>query len=275
MSDKKVKENRQPGVLEPLDDLKIKIIESNKNKVYVKSAMKNGVIPQHPFRMIISGASGSGKSMLLMNLLTMPQYYGGGVLTQSDGEKKRIKPFFHVIFIISPTAGKTDDLYKELEKQKNKIIIINEPDEDELMEIIDMNLEHIEKNGVHKSPRILICYDDIIHCKKFLNCKAFTKSYIASRHYNASVIVCSQKYNALPRVCRIQCNAVMYFRGNSTEDERLAEEHSPPGFKKRDFITKIIDNATDQPYQFLFINLQEPFKTRYRKGLGIIMELKK
>lgn len=244
-----------------MNDLKIEAIETSKTKVAISDYQKNHIIPKHPFRAILSGASGSGKSNLLINLLTKDKFY---------------KNYFHVIFLISPTAGKLDDSFIALDKSKSKskIHIINELKPEVIQNIMNKNKELIEDKGVDKSPRLLLVYDDIISNVKFMNTKPFRHSFIASRHYNASVIVCTQRYNSVPRVCRLQSNAVLFFRGTNSEEKVLADEYTPPGYKKKEFL-EIIAYATRTPYSFLFINEQADARQRYRENLGNILELVK
>lgn len=243
------------------EDLIIKPIDTSKNKVKISTYQKEHIIPKHPFRGILSGASGSGKSNLLINLLTKKEFY---------------KNFFHVIFLISPTAGKLDDSYQALEKDKGKsrIHIINNLDPDKIQNIMNMNKEIIEEDGVHKAPRLLLVYDDVISDVKFMNTKAFRHSFIASRHYNASVIICTQRYNSVPRVCRLQANSIMFFRGTNSEELVLAEEYTPPSYSKKEFL-EIIAYATREPYSFIFINEQAPREDRYRQCLHNILKLLK
>ena len=242
--------------------LSIEPIQTSKNKVKVSEIQKQHIIPKHPFRAILSGASGSGKSNLLINLLTNKNFYFN---------------FFHIIFLISPTAGKLDDSYIELKnsKTKSKIKIINDLDPEIIGGIMKTNKDNIEEHGVDKAPRLLIIYDDIISNIRFMNSKQFIHSFVASRHYNASVIVCTQRYNSVPRVCRLQSNAIFFFKGTNSEEQILADEYSPPGYHAKKEFLKILDFAVAEPFNFLFINGQAPIKTRYRKNLTHILELNK
>jgi hypothetical protein len=239
----------------------VKPFPTNKSKVKIRPYMENHTIPKHPFRCILSGSSGSGKTNLLLHLLTQNAFY---------------KDYFDIIFIISPTAGKLDDSYDVLNKSNptTEIRIINDLDEDKIQQIMSTNKAIILEKKVHKSPKILIVYDDVISNKKFMNTKPFTHSFIASRHYNASVFICSQKYNGIPRVCRIQANAIMYFQGTNCERETMAVDHAPPGHSKRE-MESIIDFATGEPYSFLFINKQAQRGEQFRKNLDQILKLKK
>ena len=244
--------------------LKVEAFKTSKNKVKKTKVMKNHIIPMHPFRMILSGASGSGKSNLLLKFLCQKEFY---------------KNYFDAIFIISPTASAgngLDDSYAALMKEckKTKLHIVNDLDPDVIEEIMSINKKNILENEVHKSPRLLIVYDDVISHRKFMTNKSFLHSFVASRHYNASVIICSQKFNAIPRTCRLQANAICFFRGTNGERECLASEFAPAGYSKRE-MEEIIDYATAEPYSFLYWNQQAEAGHRFRKNLDTILKLKK
>jgi len=239
----------------------IEAIPTTKNKVKTSEMMDSHVIPKHPFRGILSGCSGSGKSNLLINLLTNKKFY---------------KNYFDVIFLISPTAGHLDDSYKALEKAKMKtmLCVINDITPDVIEDIMDKNKKLILDMKVHKAPRILMCYDDIISDRKLMNSKSFLHSFVASRHYNASVLICTQRYNSVPRVCRLQANCVFFFKGTCSEQERVSEEYCPPNWKKKEF-ELVVNHCVAEPYAFFYFNGQADAKHRYRKNLTEILELQK
>ena len=254
MAKKKKNENKKSF-------LQVGVAKTSKSKIKLSGIMKSEVLMPHPFRAVISGCSGSGKSNLLLDLLTCPNKYHG---------------YFDLCFVISPTASKLDDSYslliKKMKKSKTKLFIINKPTEKQIEHIMTLNKEIIEEHGLVKSPKILIIYDDIISYKKFMNSKAFLQSFIASRHYNASVIIATQKFKSIPRTCRVQASAIFYFRSTHSEDEALCEDYCPPKYNKKEFMG-ILNHATRIPYSFLFINNHVGFRTRYRECLHTILTL--
>ena len=68
----------------------IKVIQTDKSKIPQRTAAKDQVMPRFPFSMMITGSSGSGKTNLIINIMTDPELYG---------------KYFHRIAIFSPTAG--------------------------------------------------------------------------------------------------------------------------------------------------------------------------
>ncbi len=68
--------------------LKIIVPPTNKHKVKTTKAMDEHIIAKHPFRAVMSGCSGSGKSCLLLNLLSNKRMYAN---------------YFDIIFIVRVT----------------------------------------------------------------------------------------------------------------------------------------------------------------------------
>ena len=119
--------------MEANNPLIVTAFPTSKTKVKSNDMMDSGVIPKHPFRAILSGSSGSGKTNLLIHLLTQKEFY---------------KNYFNYIFIISPTAGKLDDSYNALSENnpKTKIRVINDLDPDssnydDMLEMLNNDME--------------------------------------------------------------------------------------------------------------------------------------
>ena len=254
-NEKEIKVTKTSGGI----NLKIEALPTSKSKVKRSCMMEENIVPAHPFRLHISGSSGSGKTNCLLTMLTRREFY---------------KNYFHIIFIVSLTAKKTDDVYDILEENKGrtKIAFINELDETIIGDIMDIASGIVEEVKAHKAPRVLMVFDDVVSEKKFLNKKEFTKCFIMSRHFNMSSIILSQKYNATPRTCRLNCDAVIYFPGSVSEDLVITDDYCAPGYSKREFL-QILKFATSEPYSFFFINMKCLHKCRYRRNFDTILEL--
>ena len=82
-------------------------IETEKTNIPQKAASKLNILPKFPFSCCISGRSGSGKTQLLLNILTRDDLMGN---------------YFHKILVFSPTAGDLDDTYASLKIPKENFI---------------------------------------------------------------------------------------------------------------------------------------------------------
>jgi hypothetical protein len=240
-------------------NFEIKPIDTKKSKIPLRGPMKIGVIPKPNTTSFICGRTGSGKSQLLLNLMLRPEFYG----------KKNGKHYFHEIHVFSPTA-KSDDIYEALElPDENLHVDLNTA---ELREIMDTQKEDIEKKGIDKCKRICIIYDDVQGNPRFLRSPEFKESVVANRHNNFTVFILGQSYKHIPRQVRLQSRYIFFFQGSNNEREIIAEEVAAPGLTKQEML-ELVDFATEDEYAFLYVNLNENFKRRYRKNLTNIIDI--
>ena len=234
-----------------MDKYAISAIPTSKSEIKQCEASNTGVLPTHPFRAYVVGASGSGKSNLLISLLSRPDMY---------------KDYFDKIFILSPTANKLDDSYKILNLDED--CYFDPANGIELLKVIEsIQKKNIKKAGIGKAPKVLIVMDDIISYKKFMRSKMLLKFFIMSRHYGISIILLSQAYHRVPKSIRLNVSTLMFFRGSQKENETINEDYCAPGCNKREFL-KLINEATKERYNFLFIDLNRSIENgRYRKNL--------
>lgn len=235
--------------------LDIKPLETAKNKIKQRPLMESNIIPRHPSSVIFNGSSGSGKSVLLLNMLTRPEFFGG---------------YFDEIHLFSPTGG-SDDLFEVLDLDEEHIHITMKPSE--LADILEEQRSSVEADGVDKADKILLIFEDVQGNNKFMKSKPFLKSFIANRHYNVSTWLCGQSWTRTPKACRLQANNIFYFAGSGSENELMAQEFCPPGMKKRDFIALLLQ-GTRERYNFVHINNRVPHAERYRRNLGTILRWK-
>lgn len=243
--------------------LKIAKYDTNKHKIKQRKLMEDNIIPTHASAVVFCGRSGSGKSNLLVNLADRPEFYGK---TNKDNPKTG---YFDLVFLFSPTCHH-DDLPKYLDIPSSRMYDKNF--EGPLQHIIKTQKDIIEKKGLDKAPKLLIIFDDIISQKKFMNSEFFTQCYIQNRHIGISTWVCTQSFNKIPRVCRLQANNLFIFAGSGSETEILTAEFAPPHTSKKAF-EGLIKHATNEPFNFLHINMRCKPEERFRRNLDVILTL--
>jgi len=236
-------------------DLSIKPLKTSKDKIPQRTLQEMNIIPRHPSSVLFNGCSGSGKTVLLLNLLTRPEF---------------LKDYFHEIHLFSPTGG-TDDLFEHLKIPKKNIHTTMRPKD--LQKILDKREEQIDKRGIDKVKRVLLIFEDVQSSKVFMKSKPFLSAFIANRHFGVSSWLCGQSFTKTPRACRLQANNIFYFRGSGSEMKLIMDEFCPAGYSKKEF-ADIIDDATKDPYSFMHINMRVR-DTRYRKNLDEIIDLTK
>ena len=239
---------------------KVESIPTDKSKVPLRKCMIDGILPKFPFSMMISGRSGSGKTNVLLNILTKDNMYN---------------KYFHYIVVYSPTAGKYDDLYKVLKLPEENFK--NDFSAEDLNNLIESRKQLIDKKGIEwvvKNSRVLIILDDVIANRDFLNSPEALKMFALLRHYQVAIIVLMQSYNKLPRALRINSNATIVFPSTQSEVEVLLDEITPSGLTKKQF-TKVIEYCTDGRYDFLYINNHAEPDKRIRKNFDEVIDIKK
>jgi hypothetical protein len=237
-------------------DTKIKALTTKKDDIEQCHAANHKLIPKHPFRLLLSGASGSGKSTVLLNLLK--RFY-----VNDDGSQ-----YFDKIYAIGPTV-KFDDLWKELDIPEEQLI---EKPTVEILEKIYKDAEtQVKAKGIDQSDKILIAFEDIISHAKFMRSKEFLKAYVMGRHYGISTMVCTQSFTKVPRACRLQCTQIAFFPSSQSEMMLMNEEFCPPRMGKKEFMQLMMYATTpDEIDEFPFLYIDAPAKPedRFRKTLG-------
>ena len=231
-------------------------LETSKDKIKQPAAAEANIIPKLTSNVLFVGASGSGKSTLLVQLMTQPVFYAG---------------WFDRVILISPT-GRSDDVQGHLNLDEDDIIDDLDDAPKFIGELMEEQRNDIEDLGADKAKQIALIYDDCISHRDLMKSKEFVASFVASRHYNFTTMLCTQSYTRVPRVARLQCQSLFYFKGGNSEMELLSEEFAAPGFNKKRMFN-LINFATADKYSFLHVNRREPFETRYRRNLDEIITL--
>ena len=238
-------------------DTKIRALTTKKDDISQCHAAKYKLVPKHPFRFLLSGASGSGKSTVLLNLLK--RFY-----VQDDGETS----YFDEIYAIGPTV-KFDDLWKELDLEEDHLV--EEPTVEKLEEIYKSQESKIKAGGIDQAPKVLIAFEDIISHEKFMNSKEFLKAYVMGRHFGISTMVCTQSFNKVPRPCRLQCQQIAFFPSSKSEMMIMCEEFCPPRMGRKEFFDLMGFATTpddEDEYPFLYVDNPAKPADRFRKTLG-------
>jgi len=239
-------------------EYKIEPVKTAKDQIKSPPLAEQGVIPKLNTSTVIVGKSGSGKTVLLANLITDPKFYGGG-------------KYFDKIFLISPT-GCSDDVQKSLKIPPSLIFTNLKEAVQALKKIEEYQEKQIQEKGAANAPKFCVICDDCIGDNKFMASTEFINLFIKARHYNITVFFLSQHFKRLPKICRLQASHLYFFAISNTEAEALAEEFAPPGMAKKSFM-RLIDDVLNEPYQFLSISMKHGWSERFRRGLAMVIDL--
>ena len=194
-----------------------------------------------PFRMLIIGGSGSGKTQTLMNII------------------HNMNDTFNEIYVI--TKNKQEPIYEYLEdKLGDKGVSVVEGIE---------NAPNLDKD-INKKDQTLIVMDDLVLES---NQRPLEEYFIRARKQNCSLIYISQSYYAVPKMIRKNLNYLVIKQLSSLQDLfRIMREYSLGDNKAQ--IKKIYENATsDNKQDFLLVDLDSTPENRFRKNFNDIFEI--
>lgn len=208
------------------------------------------VVGKHPFRTMVVGNSGSGKTVLMLTLLN-----------------NFFKDYFDELWLFSPTYG-VDDTWDSLDWPEDKVHVVKDFSEDEVQNLLDRQMNDIRRKGILKSKKVLLVADDQINSPQFLNSAVWQSYMTLGRHENVSTLIATQKYNKLPFIWRAQMSNLFIFNSDNEEElETIMNEQKLASLTRRQFRELFLD-VTREPYHFLTINKQEARRShRYRQNL--------
>ena len=212
-------------------------------------------IPDHPYRILIIGGSGSGKTNTLLNLI--------------ENHPDIDKIYLYV-----------KDLYESKHQyliNKRECVGVNHLNDPKAFieysnDIRDV-LKNINNYNLDKENKVMIVFDDMIAdmiSNKKLN-SIVTELFIRCRKLNISLVFISQSYFKVPKDVRNNSTHFFIMKiPNKRELMQIAINHSSD-INTKDFI-EIYRKCTDKPYSFLVIDttLSSDDPLRFRKNLYIV-----
>ena len=209
-------------------------------------------IPDHPYRILIIGGSGSGKTNMLLNLIN---------------EQKVIDKIY--LYGKNLSGSK----YQHLIKNRENAAIKHLNDSKAFIECsntMDDVYENIDDYNLNRKRKVLIVFDDMIADimtnKKFQS--IIKELFIRCRKINISPVFITQSYFSVPKDVRLNSTWYLIMKiNNKRELDNIAINHSAD-IDYKDFI-KIYRECTKQPYKFLTIDATLPSTNtlRFRKNL--------
>ena len=223
---------------------------TNENKT--KHNLKWPYIEDHPYRILIIGGSGSGKTNALLNLIN----------NQPDIDKI-------YLYAKDPYEAKYQFLINKRESTGLKHF--NDPKafieySNDMQDVY----KNIEEYNIGNKSKILIVFDDMIADminNKKLN-SIVTELFIRGRKLNISLVFITQSYFKVPKDVRLNSTHFFIMKiPNKRELQQIALNHSSD-INSKDFI-KIYKKYTAEPYSFLVndATLASDNPLRFRKNL--------
>lgn len=212
-------------------------------------------LPPHHFSWLFAGKPKSGKTNLIMNLITQPNRY--------------YHQKFNRIYFFSKSIHTVD---KRLNLPKERIITTFD------FATLDRVLTELEQaNKIFKAktegqPHNLIVLDDVV--SKFKRDVDELQAMVFNRrHYHLSVIMVTQVYNKIPLELRKCCDTLsIFYTAHRKEVRDLYEEFL--GHLTKDQMDAMWRYVFDRPHVFLFIraDIVPAMDGLYKNFDQIIME---
>ena len=203
----------------------------------------NRLMPSHPYRLCIVGASNTGKTNILMNIIEL--------------SKNFLKIYLY--------AKKLDEslyqyLIDEWKKRAEDIITVSN-NVDDIVDINDIN-ENIQN---------LIIFDDFVVEK---NLGKVSELFIRGRKSNCSIVFISQTYFGIPTEIRINSDYFIFTKNLKGNDLiNIAKDHS--GCLSINEFKRLYRLATRDGYNFFMIDLKTCDETlKFRKNFDFSLVTK-
>ena len=218
----------------------------------MKDNKKWPYIPDHPYRILITGGSGSGKTNTLLNLINEQEDIDKIYLYAKDLKE----PKYEFLIRNCKNAG-----IKHLNDSKAFI---------ECSNTMNDVYENIDNYNPNRKRKILIVFDDMIADimtnKKFQS--IIKELFIRCRKLNISLVFITQSYFSVPKDVRLNSTHYLIMKiNNKKELQNIAINHSAD-IDYKDFM-KIYRECTKEPFNFLTIDttLSSSNPLRFRKNL--------
>ena len=207
-------------------------------------------IPDHPYRILIIGGSGSGKTNTLLNLIN----------EQKDIDK---------IYLYAKDLS--EPKYEHLIKNRENVGIKHLNDSKAFIECSNtMNdvYENIDNYNLNRRRKILIVFNDMIADimtnKKFQS--IIKELFIRSRKLNISLVFITQSCFSVPKDVRLNSTHYLIMKTNNKRDlKNIAINHSAD-IDFKDFL-KIYRECTGEPFLTIDTTLPSSNPLRFRKDM--------
>lgn len=257
-------------MLDPQENVEVKKRTEAQGKnmaTILTNAQKANYVPLPVGTTLVIGATKSGKSNLVVHMLTSDQIF---------------KNQFSELHILGLTCDKVDPSFAYVKEQAEasgcKVKLQSDESEFDttIHEIIERQkgrLRRTEHEATSSKPYIVcIWMDDISNCTRFIRESKELKTLATmSRHVNICCIINVHKFKLCAPIIRNNAWSVIFMTGaNMTELHQFAEDFCPPDMHVKDFI-KIVQYCLNEPYSFCYVNRQANIHERTRKRFSEII----
>lgn len=244
----------------------------------IKNNRGDDSMPKWPFRAVITGASGSGKTNLLMNL----------AMVYLDIDKlivcaKQIDEHNYLILreLCEAKAKQREKEIEAVQKRNDKALGLGHQKVSGKLEEAPVPFEYIFTDDMNEVPTVdelkqtdwkktqtLAVWDDMITEKDL---RTINEYYIRSRKVNVSCVFITQSYYAVPPIIRKQCSVAWIYGPVDSRSALVLAQNFKGSLTSQEFAA-VLDGATKEPYSFLYVDELAPRELRFRRGLSERLE---
>lgn len=214
--------------------------------------------PNHSFFMTVLGPPKSGKTNLLINMIT---------------NKKIYKKVFDKIILVMPTTSVKsikNNIFDDLPTDQH----FNELSPDVFLKIRSVRdefdkLEELEKEKKKKpkTRRMLVIFDDVLsQLKDPENYNLLVSLSTRYRHLRVSIILLAQYLRNIPKPMRSQISHLVAFKMPNEMDKKILREEYI-ALKLNEFV-ELVNFVYQNPHDFLFVDL---YNNAFYKNLSKII----
>jgi len=225
----------------PNENLAVTKIQMNCDKYITDSKCRSVAAPlmQTSHFYIISGASGSGKSNLIVNLLKSNK------TTKDNKHKKSYRNMFNNIILVSPSAHTIKDSPLENISDDQKFDSIS----DEVFDLVELMTE----DSVEENKHTLLILDDVssqLRMKE--NEKRLNQLIKNRRHLNLSIWIVTHKVTDASPALRSNANLIFLFKPKTTREINTIQEEYMMMSKSQ--AESLMNAAYKDRYDFLLLD---------------------
>jgi len=225
----------------PNEDLAVSKIQMKCDKCITDAKGRSVAAPlmQTSHFYIISGASGSGKSNLIVNLLKSNK------TTKDKTHKKSYRNMFNNIILVSPSAHTIKDSPLENISDDQKFDSLS----DEVFELVDSMTE----DSVEENKHTLLILDDVssqLRMKE--NEKRLNQLIKNRRHLNLSIWIVTHKVTDASPALRSNANLIFLFKPKTTREINTIQEEYMMMSKSQ--AESLMNAAYKDRYDFLLLD---------------------
>lgn len=232
--------------------LDVLVVKKENYKMHPKDAKLNPILAKHCFIQLLIAPPKCGKSNLIGNFLCNSNFYG--------------LDYWDEIMYFSPTADVDKTTKSFLNKMDNVSVISDHPSLKNLDFIIrELINEQLEKDDEERERKLLV-FDD---CVGYFNkSEALGDLSTRYRHYNISVLICSQQYRKIPLILRNCATSLIFFNlANDREFDKIFDEF---GHSFGQNFLQVVLPYLKEPHSFIFLNKED--QKVYFKFNKLLME---